>query len=351
MRFGMLSICDNDPAQRSTQQFYRDLLDEIVLAEELGFEDYWVAEHHYSNYGVVPSPAVLLAAAASRTSRIGLGSGVSILPFHNPLQVAEDYAMVDLLSNGRLTFGAGRGFLIHEYEAFGIQNQQDSRERFDEALAIIRTAWEGERFSFHGKHYTVDDVLLNVLPVQKPGPPIYQAALSPSSYEKAANSGVPVAGVATTLRTLDRIEERVGSFKRLWAESGRDADAVDVPITWYTFVVSDQERVYEDAGRHLINYFRGIGNIFDPEKVDNPEARQVYEELHEWNNTVTYDHIENNTDVALFGDPDTVIRKLERIRDAGVEKVHCLMNFGNRAHDEVVASMELFAKEVMPALR
>jgi alkanesulfonate monooxygenase SsuD/methylene tetrahydromethanopterin reductase-like flavin-dependent oxidoreductase (luciferase family) len=259
--------------------------------------------------------------------------------------------MVDLLSNGRLVFGAGRGFLIHEYEAFGIRNQQESKERFDEALAIIRKAWEGERFSFHGKHYTVDDVMLNVLPVQRPGPPIYQAALSPSSYEKAAHTGVPVAGVATTLRTLDRIEERVGSFKRLWTEAGRDADLVDVPITWYTFVVPDQERVYEDAGRHLINYFRSIGNIFDPEKVDNPEARQVYEELHEWNNTVTYDHIENNTDVALFGDPDTVIRKLERIRDAGVEKVHCLMNFGNRPHHEVVASMQLFAEKVMPALR
>jgi natural product biosynthesis luciferase-like monooxygenase protein len=350
MRFGILTICDNDPAQRSTEQFYRELIDQIVLAEDLGFEDYWVAEHHYSNYGVVPSPALILAAAASRTTRIGLGSGVSILPFRDPMQVAEDYAMVDLLSNGRLTFGVGRGFLLHEYKAFGIANQAASKERFDEALAIIRKAWEGERFSFHGKHHSIDNLQINVTPVQKPAPPIYLAALSPSSYEKAAAAGVPVTGVATSLRTLDRIAERVSAFKNNWSDAGRDPNEVDVPMAFYTCVVRDQHRVYEDAGRYLIDYFRSIGDIFDPDAVDDPEARGVYKELHEWNNTVTYDHVEEHTDVAIFGDPATVINKLEKIRDAGVDKVQCVMNFGNLSHDAVAASMELFAKEVMPEL-
>lgn len=350
MRFGMMSICDNDPAVRSTSQYYQELLRQIIIAEELGFEDYWIAEHHYSNYGVVPSPAVLLAAAASQTSRIKLGSGVSILPFREPLQVAEEYAMVDALSDGRLVFGAGRGFLVHEYEAFGIRDQQHSRELFDEALTVIREAWKGERFSFHGVHHDVNDVRLNVLPVQNEIP-IYLAALSPSSYERAAALGINVAGVSTTLRTLDRIGERISTFKKLWSEQGFAADSVEVPITFYTFVVSDQERVYEDAGKYLIDYFRSVGKVFDPNRVNDLDVRQTYEELYEWNNTVTYDYIDNHTDVAIFGDPATVIRKLSRIREAGVEKVHCLMNFGNRQHRDVVASMELFANEVMPALR
>ncbi|NMH97947.1 LLM class flavin-dependent oxidoreductase [Pseudonocardia acidicola] len=349
MRFGMLSICDNDPAQRSNQQFYAELLDQIVLAEELGYEDFWIAEHHYSNYGVVPSPAVLLSAAAARTSRIGLGCGVSILPFHDPVQVAEDYAMVDLISNGRLVFGAGRGFLIHEYEGFRIRDQDESRERFDESLDIIRKAWTGERFSYHGTYYRVDDVRINVLPVKPP--PMYMAALSPSSFERAAALGIPVAGVSATLRTMDRIEERIGTFKRLWAEAGRDASTVDVPMTWYTFVVPSKDRAYSDGGRQLIDYYRSIGSVFDPRRINDPEGRKVYEELYAWNNTVTWEHIENNTDVAMIGDPETVIAKLEKARAAGVEKVHCFMNFGNRPHAQVAASMELFAKEVMPALR
>jgi alkanesulfonate monooxygenase SsuD/methylene tetrahydromethanopterin reductase-like flavin-dependent oxidoreductase (luciferase family) len=351
MHFGMISICDNDPAKRPNEQFYRELLDQIVLAEELGYDDYWIAEHHYSDYGVVPSPAMLLAAAATRTSRIGLGSGVSILPFHDPMRVAEEYAMVDLLSNGRLTFGVGRGFLIHEFEGFGIRDDVDSRERFDEALEVILTAWKGERFSFHGKHFHVDDLKLNVLPVQQPRPPVYMAALSPSSYEKAANAGIPVAGVIATLKTLDRVQERVATFKKLYAEAGHDADTVDVPMTWYAFAVPDRARVHEDGGRHLIDYFRSIGKVFDPTKVSDPQVRKVYEELHEWNHTVTWDHIENNTDVALIGDPKQLIGQIERARDAGVNKVQLFMNFGNRPHEEVAASMRLFAEEVIPHFR
>ncbi len=349
MRFGLISICDNDPARRPNEQYYREILDQIVLAEELGFDDFWIAEHHYSDYGVVPSPAMLLAAAATRTHRIGLGSGVSILPFHQPMRIAEDYAMVDLLSNGRLVFGVGRGFLIHEFDGFGIRDETESRERFDEALEIILKAWEGERFSYHGKHFHVDNLKINVLPVQKPRPPVYMAALSPTSYEKAAKAGIPVTGVVTTLRTMDRVQERIATFKRLYAEAGHDPDSVAVPMTWYAFVVPDRSRTYEDGGRHLINYFRSIGNVFDPSKVTDPNVRAVYERLHEWNNNVTWEQIENETDVALIGDPAQIIDKIGQARDAGVGQIQLFMNFGNRPHAEVAESMRLFAAQVLPA--
>jgi natural product biosynthesis luciferase-like monooxygenase protein len=347
----MFSIADNDASKKEPQRFYQELLDEIVLAEELGFEDYWVAEHHYSDYGIVPSPAVILAAAAARTSRIGLGCGVSILPFHSPMQAAEEYAMVDMLSNGRLIMGVGRGFLAHEYQAFGIQDQEESREKFDEALEIIMTAWKGERFSFCGKHYRVDDLQLNVRPVQGPRPPIYLAAVTPSSYEKAARLGISVAGVIATMKTLDKVAERLDSVKRLYADHGYDPAAVDLPLTWYTFVVPDKETAYDQAGRHLVDYFRSVATILDPDRVDDPESKKVYQGLQEWNLSVTYEHIQQQTDVALIGDPDMVIQKLKRAEQAGLEKVHCFMNFGTRPHEEVVASMKLFAAEVMPALR
>lgn len=349
MRFGLISICDNDPASRPNVDFYQELLDQIVLAEELGFDDYWIAEHHYSNYGVVPSPAMILAAAATRTHRIGLGSGVSILPFSSPMRVAEDYAMVDLLSKGRLVFGVGRGFLIHEFDGFGIADEAESRERFDEALTIILKAWEGQRFTFHGKHFHVDDLKINVLPVQQPCPPVFMAALSPSSYEKAAMSGIPVTGVVTTLRTMDAVKERLDTFKRLYAKAGHDPTALEIPMTWYATVVSDRDRTYEEGGRHLINYFRNIGNVFDPSKVSDENVRKVYERLHEWNTSVTWEQIDSETDVALIGTAEQVIEKVTQAKDAGVGKIQLFMNFGNRSHAEVANSMRLFAEEVMPA--
>src|SRR5207253_5007057 len=131
-------------------------------------------------------------------------------------------------------------------------------------------------------------------------------------------------------------------------QHGNDPSFV-FPMTWYTSVVPDQSLVYEQAGRHLIDYFRTVATVFDPEGVDDPLTKGIYQGFHDWNTSVTYDQIDQETDVALFGDPDTVIEKLKRAQEAGVEKVHCFMNFGTRPHDDVVASMRLFAREVMPA--
>src|SRR5690349_5223023 len=130
MRFSGFSVTDHYPGlPRTVGAFYREILDEVVLAEDLGFDSYFVAEHHFHEYGVVSSPATFLAAAATRTTRIGLGSAVSILPFHNPLTLAEDYAMVDHLSDGRLRMGIGSGYLKHEFDGYGL-GPEEKRFRF-----------------------------------------------------------------------------------------------------------------------------------------------------------------------------------------------------------------------------
>ncbi|MBI4255431.1 MAG: LLM class flavin-dependent oxidoreductase, partial [Candidatus Rokubacteria bacterium] len=158
MRFGVFSVVDHYPAElpRTSGQFFGELLEQAEAAEQLGFDSFWVAEHHFHEYGAIPSPAVWLAAAAQRTRRIRLGSAVVVLPFRNPLQVAEDYAMVDVLSGGRLNLGVGSGYLRHEFEGFGVR-VEDKRERFDEALDVVLRAWTGERFSYDGRFHTVRD--------------------------------------------------------------------------------------------------------------------------------------------------------------------------------------------------
>ena len=143
-------------------ELYAHWLEQIDAAENLGFDSLWITEHHFRNFGgMMPSPSVILAAAAQRTKKMRLGSAVSILPMHNPLRIAEEFAMVDLLSNGRLNFGAGRGMHPTEYAVFGYE-WKNAQSRLPEALDIVIKAWSGGEFEWKGAHYQFPK--LNVLP-------------------------------------------------------------------------------------------------------------------------------------------------------------------------------------------
>ncbi len=145
-------------------------------SDELGFSAFFLAEHHFHEYGLVPSPPTLLGAAAERTKRIGLGVAVSVLPFHQPLVAAEEYAMLDQMTGGRLVLGVGSGYLKHEFEGFYLA-PWEKRARFDEALKIMVQAWEGKPFSYHGLYHHVENTRIAVTPLQKPHPPMWIAIL------------------------------------------------------------------------------------------------------------------------------------------------------------------------------
>src|SRR3954469_23111357 len=139
---------DNDPP---FGPYLQNIVTQVELAEELGWECQWFTEHHFLQYGgPIPNPAVIIAAVAARTSRIRLGSAISILPLHHPIQVAEDYAMVDAISRGRLEFGIGRGNTELDYSVYEV-DRNESHERLEEAIDLIRKAWHEERFSHHGR--------------------------------------------------------------------------------------------------------------------------------------------------------------------------------------------------------
>ena len=190
--FGLFSVVDHFPKEltRTTAEFYGELLEQVEAAETLGFRTFWVAEHHFHEYGGIPRPPVWMAAAAARTRRIRLGAGVVVLPFDNPLRTAEDYAMVDVLSGGRLDLGTGSGYLKHEYAGFNL-DPEEKRARFDEALEILLRAWTGERFSYEGRYHLVRDVQLNVRPLQRPRPPIWVATLRADSAPRIGARGFP----------------------------------------------------------------------------------------------------------------------------------------------------------------
>src|SRR5262245_42939008 len=188
MKFALLTWFAYYPEDCSPQEYYRFLLDEIAYAEELGFDSVWMGEHHFCNY-LCPSPQVFAAAVAQRTTRLRIGTAVALLPLHDPVRLAEDYAMVDVLSNGRLDFGVSRGFQKTSDDGFS-RSMDDSRARFTAASELIDKAWSQHTRSYTGRFRQVPALPLLPRPVQRPRPPIWiGAGPTADSYEFAAAHG------------------------------------------------------------------------------------------------------------------------------------------------------------------
>ncbi|MCL6639951.1 MAG: LLM class flavin-dependent oxidoreductase [Candidatus Rokubacteria bacterium] len=328
MRFGLFSVVDHYPAElpRTVGQFYDELLEQVEAAEALGFDSFWIAEHHFHEYGAVPSPPVWLAAAARRTRRIRLGAAVVVLPFRNPLLVAEEYAMVDVLSGGRLNLGTGSGYLRHEFEGFGV-DPAEKRERFDEALEVLLRAWSGERFSYTGRFHRVSNVQLNVVPVQKPRPPIWIAVLRNEAAAEVGRRGYPVMMIPyAAAEQVSELAETVTAFRRAFVEAGGRPEDATVPFGLHTYVSDSFARATAEARAAMDRYVR-----------TRLYARQrPYQTLVE-------------RDLIAFGSPEDVIRVARRYEAAGFTDYLAMMNFGGLEHARVLGSMERLARHVLPA--
>jgi alkanesulfonate monooxygenase SsuD/methylene tetrahydromethanopterin reductase-like flavin-dependent oxidoreductase (luciferase family) len=330
MRFGIFSVVDHYPAElsRTSAQFYGELLDQVQAAESLGFDSFWIAEHHFHEYGGIPSPPVWMAAAAQRTTRIRLGAGVVVLPFRNPLQVAEDYAMVDVLSGGRLNLGTGSGYLKHEFDGFGL-DPAEKRDRFDEALDILLQAWSGEPVAYEGRYHRVKDVRLNVRPLQRPHPPLWIAILRNEAAAHVGKKGFsPMMIPYATTEHLGELAETVAAFRHAFAESGRDLAEATVPFGLHTYVADSFEAATREAKDAMDRYVR-----------TRLYARQrPYETL-------------VDKGLIAFGSPEDVIRVARGYERAGLTDFLAIANFGGLAHARVLRSMELMARHVLPAFR
>ena len=195
MKFGIFVFGDNHPELgRSNQKYYQEVLTLAEWAEDLGFDSFWLGEHHLYWYGTCVSPPMVIAALAQRTKKIRLGPAVAVPSFHNPLVLAEEYAFADNLCGGRLEFALGSGFSPVEFKTFGM-TMEEAKERFWEATDVILKAWAQEEFSHEGKYYHYDNATLYVKPVQKPMPPIWLAASSDETLVKAGQLGWPMMGI------------------------------------------------------------------------------------------------------------------------------------------------------------
>lgn len=328
MKVGVFAVLDNQPAWgRPQQRVIAEVLEQAAMADRLGFDDFWVAEHHFDPYGICPSPAVLLAALAQRTERMRLGVAVSVLPFHHPVRVAEDYALVDVLSGGRLQFGVGAGYLAVEFRGFGV-DPGEKRTRLDAALQAVLRAWSGEPPG-EGPYWSGGSQPLNILPLQRPHPPVWLAMTRPEALPHLAARGWPPLWIAyVRSHSLQDVAATVRSAREAYAAAGSDAiRRHGFPVAFHVHVANTdgeaEDRCREPLRRYLAAQ-RIEGNRYDGGFAD---------------------------ELAIVGSPATVARRLRELAALGVDHVLCLLNFGGMAHADVCDAIEHLGRRVLPVLR
>jgi alkanesulfonate monooxygenase SsuD/methylene tetrahydromethanopterin reductase-like flavin-dependent oxidoreductase (luciferase family) len=188
MRVGILQFFGWRDRSVPLNSVYESALERFTIMDQTGYDAVWLAEHHFSGFSVCPSVHMMGTMAAARTKRLRIGTAVSLAPFYNPLRLAEEVALLDVLSGGRVNWGAGRGFERSEFAAFGIPGEE-SAARFHETVEIVLKAWTSQRLSYDGKFYQYDGVEVLPKPLQAPHPPVWMAASSTPAIDWAAGQG------------------------------------------------------------------------------------------------------------------------------------------------------------------
>ena len=347
MRFDLFYEVSVPPGLGLTEaQVYAETLDQIALAERLGYGCAWMVEHHFlRGYSHASKPELLLAAAAARTRRIRLGHAVIPLPLHHPVHVAERIATLDILSHGRLEVGIGRGFSPREYGIFGA-DMAASRERVDESLEILDRAFRRRPVTFSGRHYRLDAVDIVPHVVQEPHPPLWTAAVSPDTFEWAAARCLGV--LCGPFKPWFMVRKDIGRYRAAWRQSA----APRVGLTVGVLCLEDREEA-KRAAKDAFAWF--YSELY---KAALPVLERLYpgyEQLHELGRFRSLMKLgvdlgfADTFGLAVVGDVADVRARLAKYAQAGV--THLLCAFGAGAVEPALTrrSMELFAREVMPS--
>jgi len=332
MQFGIFGSAQANSSDLppETGQGFRDYLDYAVEAEALGYVSSFLVEHHFTGWNQVSATLMLQTALAMRTTTLRLGSAVIVLPWHNPVLLAEQAATLDLISGGRLDFGVGKGYRHAEFASFCIP-QDEADARFDEGLELVLKSWTSEqRFSHHGRFWNFEDIIVEPPAAQKPHPPIWMGAGSPDSIRKVARRGAKLlldqhASMALTI-------ERFNVYRDEIEKMGRRFDPMDVGVSRAFFVAKNAEEKAKAIETRFANQQRLV-------KADaSPGGKKSTASLLSFDQT-----LDAAGDSALFGTPDEIAAKLEMLRSAGIE--HILLNGPTGSRENLRA----FSRDIMPA--
>ena len=351
MKFGLLYIPDYYPDRyKSASHYYGEMMEQIQYEEELGFDGVFFAEHYVGGYAF-PSPPIFATAVAQKTKRIRLGTGVTLLPLSNPIRTAEEYAMLDVLSDGRLDFGVGRGVLKAEYELFDI-DEAESHGRFHESLEVILRAWTQDTVSYEGKYYKVREVTSLPKPVQKPYPPIWSAcAVTPESFIWAGQKGFHPMIVPFAYPKHEDLQAKLNLYWSALKEAGHDPQTREVLGVYHLYVAETDEEAHALARGHFVQYWRFFGGLDQKAAWQSEDYKEYKGGLSKLFGSATYEDLDKG-DCVIFGTPERCVQRLKRAEaDFGLTYPIFEVNFGGFPHKEAMKSLELFAKYVMPQFK
>ena len=320
MRFGLFGSAQARRESADPAAGFRDYVDYNVEAEALGFHGSFLVEHHFTGIGQVSAPLALLAWVAARTTRLRLGTAVIVLPWHNPVLLAEEAATLDLMSGGRLDLGVGRGYRFTEFQGFAL-DIGEADARFEEAVGLIRKAWISEaRFSHQGRFWRYGNILVEPPPFQKPHPPLWIAAGSERSIRRTASLGANL--LLDQFAPVSAVAERIALY--------RGEAKGEVAVARNIFVAYDEAEKARALDHAKAQHARMIALSQDP-------GHEITSHI------LGYEGASEAA--ALYGAPEEICRGIDALRRAGAEYV--LVNTGGTATEQ----LRRFARDVMPAFR
>jgi alkanesulfonate monooxygenase SsuD/methylene tetrahydromethanopterin reductase-like flavin-dependent oxidoreductase (luciferase family) len=331
MKFGYLMDFLQPPelSKITTAEFYAAMFEQIEYVDQAGFDTVWITEHHFTDDGYLSAAMPAMAAIAARTRRVKIGSYVILVPFYHPLRLAEDAALIDVVSNGRLRLGLGLGYRLEEFDALQIP-RKERLGRTLETIEILKRAWSGERFSFEGKYFKFKDARVLPKPISQPYPELLWGGMAPAAIARGAKLEL---GFACNLGARE-----IEMYQAVLRELGKDPAAYSIVNSRMVFVADTEEQAWREIEPYLMYQMKLYGKWLVEGAIETsgqyrPDAEQLRKN-------------------AILGPPDRVTELMRKVIDgARMTEVALMMQFPGLEPRKAMRSLERFTTQVLPALR
>ena len=343
MKFGLsFSVVVPPDGPLSWSQVAQDMVRLAPEVEALGFDSLHVLEHHFQKDGWNPSPLLTLAAVSAVTTTLGLTTDILVATLYNPVKLAEDTAVLDNLSNGRLTLGVAPGYVSEEFAGLMVPFENRVR-RFEECMDIIQAAWTQEEFSYDGEFFKIPPTSLMPRPLQNPHPPIWYGVSGPKMLKKAAERNALFVG--SPRHTVPELKEHVSAYRVACDEVG--FKPADLPIGRGLFIAPSRQEAIDIAGPAVTHLFRELYARNSAEGAR--ELRSDDGTLIVDSNAVDFETFQERY---IIGTPDDAIERIQQLRDeVGMTELVAWTQLPGISGDQAIASARLLAKQVIPEFK